>query len=165
MLFRSGELTSIRSAIVRTESLAQESKKLGIGEHLLMSKGEETSGGREKEYLLADAYEAILGAIYLDSGFKTCERFVEKTLLQKVDDIMEKELFIDPKTKVQEIIQAKYKITPVYQTIDEEGPDHQKSFTVGLFVGKKRLSTGKGHSKQKAEEDAARNVLDSLEKE
>lgn len=160
-----GELTSIRSAIVRTESLAQESKKLGIGEHLLMSKGEETSGGREKEYLLADAYEAILGAIYLDSGFKTCERFVEKTLLQKVDDIMEKELFIDPKTKVQEIIQAKYKITPVYQTIDEEGPDHQKSFTVGLFVDKKRLSTGKGHSKQKAEEDAARNVLDSLEKE
>lgn len=159
-----GELTALRSAIVRTESLAQESRKLCIGEYLLMSRGEEASGGRDKEYLLANAYESVLGAIYIDKGFNTCKKFVERTLLPKIGEIIEKGLFIDPKTKVQEIIQAKYKVTPVYETIKEEGPDHQKSFTVGLFVGKKKLSIGSGHSKQKAEEDAAKRVLDSFEK-
>ena len=158
-----GELTGIRSALVRTESLAQQSRDLEVGKHLLMSRGEEDSGGRDKDYLLANTYEALLGAIYLDSGYESCRTFVENTLLKKVDEIVDNELFIDPKTKVQELIQAKYKVTPTYQIVKEEGPDHEKYFTVVLKVNKKKLSEGYGASKQKAEEDAAQKAVKLLE--
>jgi len=160
-----GELTSIRSALVRTESLAQQSRDLDVGKYLLMSKGEEDSGGRDKDYLLANTYEALLGAIYLDSGYESCKAFVERTLLKKVDEIVENALFIDPKTKIQELIQAKYKVTPTYQIIKEEGPDHDKYFTVELDVNKRKLSEGYGASKQKAEEDAAQKAIELLEEE
>mgnify|MGYP002412672324 CR=1 FL=1 len=159
-----GDLTSIRAAIVRTESLADESRRLDIGKYLKMSKGEEDSGGKEKEYLLANLYESVLGAIYLESGYKTCEDFVSKTLLQKVEKIISEKLFIDPKTKVQELMQSKFKVTPTYEIIKEDGPDHDKVFTVGLFMDNKKLSEGYGHSKQKAEEDAAKNAIDKIEK-
>lgn len=159
-----GELTAIRSAIVRTESLADESRKLDVGQYLLMSKGEEDSGGKSKEYLLANMYEALLGAIYLDNGFSECQKYVERTLLKKVDSIVSEGLFIDPKTKVQEILQSRFKITPTYEIISEEGPDHDKYFTMALKVGNKKISEGHGTSKQKAEEDAAQNAIGLLEK-
>ncbi len=159
-----GELTAIRSAIVRTESLAQESRLLDIGQYLLMSKGEEVSGGKDKEYLLANMYEAVLGAIYIDKGFEVCKQFVSRTLLKKVDKIVSQELFVDPKTKTQEIVQAKYKVTPTYETVKEHGPDHDKHFTVVLKIGEKKFSEGYGSSKQRAEEDAAKNALVLLEK-
>lgn len=158
-----GELTSIRSAIVRTESLAQESKRLGIGENILMSKGEHDSGGQEKDFILANTYEAILGAIYLDLGIKECREFVKRTVLKKLPTVISEELFIDPKTKIQELAQAKYKVTPVYKVIKEHGPDHDKSFTVVLKIGNKVVAKGSGLSKQKAEEQAAQKGIDILE--
>jgi ribonuclease-3 len=158
-----GELTGIRSAIVRTESLAQESRRLGFGDNLLMSKGEEDSGGKDKDYLLANTYEAILGAIFLDQGLDISRDFVNRTILKQLPHIMENELFIDPKTKAQELIQAKYKVTPTYNVVKEEGPDHDKAFTVVLKIGKKDFSNGFGYSKQKAEEDAARKAIEKLE--
>lgn len=158
-----GELTSIRSALVRTESLAEESRRLRIGEYLLMSKGEEESGGKDKNYLLANTYEAILGAIYLDEGFKTCEEFVRRTLLKQLANVIDNELFIDPKTKIQELIQTKYKVTPTYEILKEEGPDHNKYFTVTLKVNNKVIVEGFGASKQKAEEDAAQKAISLIE--
>lgn len=160
-----GELTSIRSAVVRTESLAEESRKLGIGENLKMSKGEKDSGGKDKDYLLANAYEAVLGAIYLDSGIEECIKFVHRTLISKIDHIVENHLFIDPKTQAQEIIQARYKTTPTYVIVKEEGPDHDKKFTVALLINKKEKAKGQGTSKQKAEENAALAAIEKIEKE
>jgi len=110
-------------------------------------------------------YEAILGAIYLDSGYEECLHFVERTLLKKIKRIVNEKLFIDPKTKVQEIMQRKYRITPTYEILKEEGPDHSKSFTVALFMGDKKVVEGEGASKQKAEEDAAINAIDILEED
>ncbi|HOV30052.1 MAG TPA: ribonuclease III [Candidatus Dojkabacteria bacterium] len=159
-----GELTAIRAATVRTESLAQESRILGIGQYLLMSKGEEKSGGKDKEYLLANLYEAILGAMYLDQGFSVCKKFIHRTLLKKINRIMSEELFVDPKTKVQEIIQSKYRVTPTYKTVKEEGPDHDKHFTVVLNIGKKNFAKGTGSSKQRAQEEAAKEALLLLNK-
>lgn len=158
-----GELTAIRSALVRTESLAQESRLLGIGEYILMSKGEEESGGKDKDFILANLYEAVLGAIYLDQGLDVCREFVKRTALKKVNKVVNQELFIDPKTRVQELIQARYKVTPTYTLIKEQGPDHDKTFTVGLKVGRKVVEKGTGISKQKAEEEAARKCIEKLE--
>jgi ribonuclease III len=159
-----GELTAIRSAIVRTESLAEESRRLDIGKHLLMSKGEKDSGGEDKDFILANTYEALLGAIYLDQGIEECKKFVERTVLKKLPRIISEELFIDPKTKIQELVQAKYKVTPTYRITKEQGPDHDKSFTVVLEVGNKLMAEGSGLSKQKAEEEAAQKAIDILEK-
>lgn len=158
-----GELTGIRAALVRTESLAEETRKLGLGQYLRMSKGEEESGGQEKEYLLANLYEATLGAIYLEAGYKKCLSFVKRTLFKKIHKIIDEELFIDPKTKIQELLQSKYKVTPTYEIIKEEGPDHDKCFTVVIKMNRKRIAQGQGHSKQKAEEDAAKNALEAME--
>ncbi len=128
-----------------------------------MSKGEEESGGKEKTYLLANLYEAIIGAIYLEAGYEECRSFIDRTLLKKIKRIIREELFIDPKTRVQEIIQEKFKVTPTYELIKEEGPDHDKSFTVEIRRGRKAITTGVGQSKQKAEEDAAKNAIEILE--
>ncbi len=158
-----GELTAIRSAIVRTESLAEESRRLDIGKHILMSKGEEDSGGKDKDFILANTYEALLGAIYVDQGFEECEKFVKKTAFKKLPRVMSQELFIDPKTKIQELVQAKFKVTPTYGVLKEIGPDHDKSFTVALKVAGKDFALGSGLSKQKAEEEAAQKAIDKLE--
>jgi ribonuclease-3 len=159
-----GELTSIRAALVRTESIAEETKRLKVGQYLRMSKGEEESGGQEKTYLLANLYESIIGAIYLEAGYEECRSFVDRTLLKKIKRIIREELFIDPKTKVQEIIQERFKVTPTYELVKEEGPDHEKSFTVEIKRANRTIAYGVGHSKQKAEEDAARNAIELLEK-
>jgi ribonuclease III len=159
-----GELTSIRSSIVRTESLAQESRKLELGKYLRMSKGEKDSGGEDKDYLLANTYEAVLGAIYLDQGIGRCKEFVKKTLFIKIDEIVKNQLYIDPKTEAQELIQAQRKTTPKYKVLKEEGPDHDKIFTVAIEINGKRETVGKGSSKQKAEEDAASKIIKILKK-
>ena len=130
-----------------------------------MSKGEKDSGGEEKPYLLANLYEALLGAIYLDAGYEECLYFVKRTLFKKIKKIISEKLFIDPKTKVQEIMQRKHRITPTYEILKEEGPDHNKSFTVALFMGDRKVVEGEGASKQKAEENAATNAIDILEKD
>jgi ribonuclease-3 len=157
-----GDLTSFRSAAVRTESLAEESRRMGIGEYLRMSKGEYESGGSDKDYLLANTYEAILGAIYKDQGYDVAKDFVFRTLVPKIKDIVENRLDIDCKTKIQELIQAKFKVTPTYEVIKEEGPDHDKKFVVGVMINDKVIGEGDGPSKQKAEENAASNGIKFL---
>lgn len=150
-----GELTSFRSALVKTDSLAETSKELGYGKYLRLSKGEEDTGGREKDYLLANVFEAVLGAIYLDKGYDVCTEFVLRVLVSKIDRIVEKRLDIDSKTKIQELAQSTYKVTPVYEVVKEEGPDHNKKFTVVVKIDEKVIGEGTGASKQKAEEKAA----------
>lgn len=153
-----GELTAFRSALVRTESLAAEAERLKLGDYLFLSKGEEAGGGRNNSYLLADTFEAIVGAVYLDQEIKIARDFVEKELLYKTEDILRSGLK-DPKSLFQEIAQEKYSITPNYRTLAEWGPDHDKHFCVGVFLDKRKVAEGKGKSKQTAEEAAAKEAL------
>lgn len=158
-----GDLTSFRSALVKTESLADTAKKLGVGESLLLSKGEEDTGGRTKDYLLANTFEAIIGAIYIDLGYEECRDFVYNHLIPKLDDIIKSRSDIDNKTKIQEIAQAKYKATPIYEVIHEEGPDHDKKFTVVVKIKNEIIGEGIGKSKQRAQEEAALKGLEYIQ--
>lgn len=159
-----GDLTSFRSAIVRTESLALASRELGYGKYLRLAKGEEESGGRDKDYILANTFEAILGAIYIDHGYEVCKKLVTKILISKIENIVKNRLDIDSKTRIQEVVQSKYGRTPTYVVLKEHGPDHNKKFVVGVKVGKKIIGKGRGTSKQRAEEDAAKKGLEYIEK-
>jgi len=159
-----GDLTSFRSAIVRTESLADASRELNYGKYLLLAKGEEDSGGRDKDYILANTFEAVLGAIYIDQGYMVCKNLVEKVLITKIDNIVKNRLDIDSKTKIQELVQEKYKQTPVYEVVGEHGPDHDKEFIVVVKVGNKIIGKGKGSSKQRAEEAAAQKGVKFINK-
>lgn len=157
-----GVLTNYRSAIVCTKSLAQEAKRLGFGEFLYLSKGEEASGGRDREYILANTFESVLGALYLVEGLEFCKTFITKELLYKVDEIIETESYKDAKSRFQEKAQELKGITPEYRVLEAWGPDHEKSFKVGVFLGNEMLGEGEGGSKQKAEQKAAFSALDKL---
>jgi ribonuclease III len=157
-----GDMTNFRAALVCTPSLAEESRRLGYGEFLLLSHGEETTGGRNREYILANTFEAVLGALYLEKGLETCREFVRKELLHKVEDIVSKESYKDAKSKYQELAQEKYGVTPSYEVVESWGADHDKTFKVGVYIGKQMQAEGTGRSKQKAEQDAALNALDKL---
>ena len=158
-----GELTNYRSAVVCTPSLAQESRRLGYGKLLFLSKGEEATGGREREYILANTFEAVLGALYTQEGLEFCRIFVEKELLYKVDDIVREERYKDAKSKFQELAQEKIGFTPEYTLIDSWGLDHDKTFKVQVKVGNQVFGEGVGKSKQRAEMEAAANGLEKLE--
>lgn len=155
-----GELTSYRAALVNTVSLAAASQALGIDEFLLLSRGEARDMGRAREVIRADAFEAIIGAIYLDLGYARAEEFIAKNLYEKIDEVIAKRSYQDPKSRFQEVTQEKNSITPVYETLSEVGPDHSKRFTVGVFVGEKEVARGEGQSKQEAEQAAAQAALD-----
>lgn len=156
-----GELTSFRAALVRTESLAAESEKLNLGEYLYMSKGEEGTGGRKRQYILANTFEAVLGAIYLDQGLESCVGFLNRVLIPKMTQIVEKRLDIDAKSRLQEIAQEQLKITPVYVLLSDSGPDHDKTFTMGVTLGGMQFGSGSGRSKQEAEQVAASSALEN----
>lgn len=158
-----GMLTNYRSAIVNTESLAEESERLGYGDLLLLSNGEEASGGRQREYILANTFEAVLGALYLEKGIDFCRDFVKKELFHKVDTIVKKKLYKDPKSSFQEIAQEKYGVTPRYKLEDSWGADHNKKFRVAVYIDEKLLGEGEGKSKQKAEQKAATKALDNMD--
>lgn len=160
-----GDLTSFRSAIVKTESIAQVARELGYGEYLRLSKGEEETGGRDKDYLLANTFESVLGAIYIDQGYEPCKQLVHKHLLPKLKNIVENRLDIDSKTKIQELTQLHYKVTPSYEVVDEKGPDHDKTFTVVVKINDTVIGEGKGTSKQKAEEQAATAGIEYIKKD
>lgn len=160
-----GELTSFRAAIVRTESLADEAVKLNLGDYIQMSKGEEATGGRTRQYILADVFEAVIGAIYLDQGYETAKEFIKKFVYYKIQEIVENRMDIDAKSKLQELSQEKFKQTPFYKVVTEEGPDHDKTFTVVAVIGDTEYGAGTGKSKQIAEQDAAKNTLDKLQNE
>lgn len=153
--FPEGKLTNIRSLLVRTTTLAEFTSQLKLGEHLLMSKGEKELGGHENISLLANLFEAIIGAIYLDQGYEKAAEFGLPQLTPKLKEVIKKQSFKDAKSLFQEFIQEQQKITPEYRVIDEKGPDHAKTFTVSLRVGETEWATGQGRSKQEAEEGAA----------
>jgi len=154
-----GDLTNWRSAVVKGKNLAQIANELSLGTYLYLSRGEEKSGGRKKNYILANTLEALIGAIYLDQGYKIIHDFIFKNILEKLEDILEAGLHIDAKSHFQELAQEKVGITPEYKFIKEWGPDHSKIFMMGVFIGEKKIAEGEGSSKQKAEEDAARVAL------
>ena len=150
-----GELTNWRSSIVRGEVLARVAGELELGEFLFLSRGEEKSGGRTRSLILANTFEALIGAIYLDFGYAEAAKFINQHLITLLSEIIEKKLYIDPKSRLQELSQEKLNHTPEYRVLSEEGLDHTKVFTVGVYVNKKFLAEGSGSSKQKAETAAA----------
>ena len=159
-----GQLTAFRSALVKTTTLAKVATNIGLGEQLYMSKGEERTGGRTNTSLLADAFEAILGALYLDQGYDKAYQFLEQNLFTEFDNIMENGLYRDYKSTFQEIIQSKKLPTPTYKVLSEEGPDHDKTFSVGVFVEEQEYATATGSSKQRAEQAAAKLALEKTGK-
>ena len=154
-----GELTAYRAALVNTVSLAESAQALGINEYLLLSKGEARDTGRARDVILADAFEAIIGAIYLDSGYASAEAFIAGHIFSKIDDVITRRSYQDAKSRFQEAAQEKRGVTPAYETLSEVGPDHNKRFTVGVFIGTSEIARGEGDSKQEAEQVAAQNAL------
>ncbi len=159
-----GKLTSYRSKIVQTKTLSAAAVKLGIPKYLKMSKGEAESGGRQNPSLLADSFEALIGAIFLDQGIKKAEDFIYKNLLINYQKIINSQEVIDYKSYYQEIVQAKGLLTPVYKIISESGPDHNKTFVAEVLVNNKRQALGSGHSKQEAQQQAAKAALEKINK-
>lgn len=158
-----GELTALRSALVRGKTLSEVSASLGFEEYLLLSEGEKNGSQKARSLILANCMEAVIGAIYLDSGYDTASIFIERQLIDKnLENILSEKLYIDPKTEYQEIIQERSKETPKYELIEENGPDHDKKFVCGVKVGGKIIATGIGRSKSQAEQDAASNALQKL---
>lgn len=156
--FDEGKLTNLRALIVCTENLAKIATVFNLGDFIYLSRGEESHQGRANHSILADTFEAVLGSIYLDGGLKPAFKFLDDFLNTSITELSSKEIYKDPKSIFQEIAQAKQGITPKYQTISESGPDHQKIFEVGVYLGEKLIATGIGNSKQKAEEAASINA-------
>jgi ribonuclease-3 len=159
-----GELTTYRSALVKGETLAVIATELGFSEYLMLSHGEEKSGGRDKAYLLANALEAFIGALHLDGSYQVAEKFVNGFVLVRLADILEKKLHIDPKSRLQEYTQEHFGQTPAYTIVSEVGPDHAKEFTVAVKIGERELGQGTGNSKQAGQVAAAAAALTELEK-
>ena len=162
--FPEGTLTNIRSSLVKTQTLAAVAKTLKLGELLLLSHGEEASGGRDNVSLLADAFEALLGAIYLDTDEETARGFLTRFLFPQASEIVKTKAYVDYKSLFQEIIQQKSRVSPTYVVIKSEGPDHAKTFWVSATVGGITMGEGKGKSKQEAEQAAAASALEKLPK-
>ena len=156
-----GELTNLRARLVNTVSLAEESSRLGLSDYLFISNGEKEIAS-ESNHILANTFEATIAAIYLDQGMQVCSDFVNKELLYKTEDIVQKGELKDPKSLFQEISQEKFLTTPNYKLIEDDGPDHDKTFIVGAYIAKKLIAEGKGSSKRKAEQDAAENALKKI---
>lgn len=157
-----GDLTKFRAGMVCEQTLSSCAKDLNIGEYLLLGKGEDISGGRTRDSILSDALEAIIGAIYLDGGFTSAKEFIQKNILNQIED---KELFFDSKTILQELVQNEnHKQKIRYKLISEDGPDHNKSFTIALYVGNKQYGCGVGKTKKAAEQEAALQAIKKLQK-
>jgi ribonuclease-3 len=154
-----GDLTSYRSALVNAVTLGSVADGLSFNDMLKLSKGEAKDISRARSSILADAYEAFIGALYLDQGYTSVKEFITKTLLIKTDEIIKQGLYKDAKSFVQEKSQELYGITPAYRVLHEEGPDHDKIFRVGIFFADEMIAEGEGKSKQEAETGAARNAL------
>src|SRR3989344_626286 len=159
--YTEGELTAIRSALVNAMIISEAAGEIGMNEYLLLSKGEAKDGGKARVYILANTYEAYIGAVYLDRGYGTAEKFVEQTLLSKTEEIVAKKLWRDAKSLVQEKAQEYFSVTPAYKVLRESGLDHDKHFSVGIFFGPELIASGRGKSKQEAEQEAARAALEA----
>lgn len=156
-----GELTSLRAALVNAIMLSEVAGEIGLGDHLLLSRGESKDTGKARQYILANTFEAVVGAIYLDQGYDAVAKFLENFLFNKLEKIINEKLWIDAKSLFQEKAQDEVGITPAYSVLKEEGPDHAKNFTIGVYLGDELVAQGHGSSKQEAEQDAARHALQS----
>lgn len=154
-----GELTAWRAALVNAKMLEKIARRLGFNDFLLLSSGEKKEEGKARQYILANAFEAFLGALYLDQGIDSCKNFIEKHIIKELSEIIEKGLYKDAKSFFQEKAQEESGITPVYKVIKEWGPDHAKHFLIGVYLDKKLIAQGEGFSKQEAEEQAAKKAL------
>jgi ribonuclease-3 len=154
-----GELSNLRACLINRQILAEVAKKLNFEKYLLLSKGEQKSVGRGRETILANTFEAFLGALYLDQGYKICQDFLEKHLLIYIPKILKENLIKSAKTIFQEKAQEIVGITPTYKVLKEWGPDHDKRFLVGVFLGDELVAEGEGSSKQEAGEEAAKKAL------
>lgn len=154
-----GDLTTWRAALVNSKMLAEIATKLKFNDYLMLSKGEGQDTGRARQFILANTFEAVVGAIYLDGGFEKAEKFLEKNLICEFERVLEQKLYLDPKSHFQEEAQGKMGITPSYELITEQGPDHAKSFEIGVYLNGDLIAVGKGPSKQTAQEQAAKEAL------
>lgn len=160
-----GILTNWRSALVRTESIGDAGDKLGYAPLIRLSRGEKRGSDRAKQQILANAFEALIGAIYLEKGYDAARDFIAKNILSKLDDILATGSWRDAKSRLQETAQSVDSQTPVYKVLEEEGPDHDKIFTLGVFVGGKLLGKGSGPSKQIAQQQAAEAALQAYDQQ
>lgn len=156
-----GELTAIRAALVNTVSLSAASEKLGVNQFLLMSKGEAKDVGRARQYILANVFEACIGAIYIDQGYEMAKQFIAERLFPRTEEIVRKRLWQDAKSRFQELSQEHASVTPTYETVGQSGPDHDRVFTVGVFLKKEKIAEGVGRSKQEAEQQAAERAIEA----
>ena len=160
--FDEGILTNLRSLVVNTKSLAKAAEALDFGSYLKLSKGEEESGGRKNESILANTFEAFIGSLFLDQGIDAVHDFLSQTIIPKIDEYVQKKVFKDPKSLLQEYVQSKKQNSPLYKVLQEVGPAHAKTFTIGVFVEDQQMGEGVGHSKQEAEERAAEQALEKI---
>jgi ribonuclease-3 len=155
-----GDLTNWRASLVNARMLSELAVELDLDDYLFLSRGEaKDKNSKARQSILADAFEAVIGAIYLDQGFKVAKEMIEKKLLARLPEIIKNQLYLDPKSKFQEIAQERSSITPTYKVLEESGPDHNKHFKVGVYLGKDFVAYGEGTSKQEAQLDAAQNAL------
>lgn len=157
-----GQLTSLRAALVNYQMLARTAKEIGLENHIMLSRGEAKDSGKAREVILANAMEALIGAIYLDQGYDAVSKFIERFLMPHLEEVIKAGLYKDAKSQLQEIIQERLKLTPSYRVLEESGPDHHKTFRVGVYSGNDLIAEGQGASKQEAETDAAKNALNKL---
>ncbi len=162
---KEGDLTSLRAALVRGETLAQYAEELHLGQHLLISRGEEAAGGRARPALLAATFEAVVGALYLDRGLEAARTLILSVIRSKTESIVQERLDRNAKSLLQELSQGRLKVTPVYRTIETRGPDHAREFTVQVLLGDRAYGVGSGRNKQTAEQAAARAAIEQLERE
>jgi len=157
--YTEGELTALRSALVNAVIISEVASKIGMNDYLLLSKGESKDNGKARQYILANTYEAYVGALYMDQGYESTNNFIKETLLPKTEEIVSKKLWRDAKSLVQEKAQEYHSVTPSYKVISESGPDHDKHFTIGIYFGADLIAEGKGKSKQEAEQKSAEQAL------
>jgi ribonuclease-3 len=154
-----GDLTSYRAALVNADTMSKAASKIKMNDFLLLSKGEAKDTGRARQIILANTIEALIGAIFLDQGYETAKYFISKNIFHLIDNIVAEKAWMDAKSNFQEAAQENENVTPSYKTIKEEGPDHDKIFTVGVYLDKELISIGTGKSKQEAEQEAAKTAL------
>jgi ribonuclease-3 len=162
--FSEGDLTKVRSALVRTETLARIARSLNLGDYLFLGKGEAESGGRHRQRNLACALEAVIGAVFVDQGFNAARGFILRILGEELEQAAAERLQMDPKSRLQEVVQGERQLTPVYRTDEVSGPDHDRVFVVDVFAGETFLGRGSGKSKRAAEQEAAVAALKTLDK-
>lgn len=158
-----GQLTELRTLLVRRDTLAKAARRLKLGDELFLGRGEEAGGGRHRPTNLAHAYEALVGAVFLDRGLKTAHRFVRRSLQPEFESLPARPFPFDPKSRLQEMSQSRYQMPPQYRVVEAAGPDHARRFTVEVLVNGRVMGTGEGLSKQEAEKEAARAALAHLE--